>query len=90
MLYHESSIVSTTKENLMQTTKINNSQEIMVISLQFLTSLPDQAVIEEPGPRVFYTQPQVPGFQGQPLKLRENTALPHTGWMEVHSLSQIR
>lgn len=55
----------------------------MGISLQFLMSLPlpDQAVIEEPGPRVFYTQPQAPECQDHPLKLEEKAMQPQMEWI---------
>ncbi len=64
----------------------------MGISLQFLIRLPppDQPVIKEPGPGVFYTQPWVPGSRGHHLKLEEKAVQPQMEWIEAHCLSQIR
>lgn len=63
----------------------------MGISLQFLVRLPlpDLPVIEEPGTRVFYTQPRAPGSQSHHLKLEEKAVQPQTECIEVHWLSQI-
>lgn len=64
----------------------------MGISLQLLIRLPlpDQPVIEEPSPRVFYTRYQAPGFQGHLLYLEEKALQPQTERIKVFTLSQIR
>ncbi|KAF3856242.1 hypothetical protein F7725_016965, partial [Dissostichus mawsoni] len=51
--------------------------------------LPDLPVIEDPGLRVFYTQPQAPGFQGHPLKLEEKAVQPQKKWIKAAPSSKM-